>query len=523
MTIAQQVINVITSRCGGGKTQIVIDHLQSDVLTIFASKTVRLSMQSYEDCKKRGVNCKRIDESSVGKGKVLSTVTDLVERYNYTGVLFITHATLANLPNSVLNKAVVIVDEIPQDLAKCLCLSVLDRNAPAIFNTWFNKLPCPHMNYQLVELKEEYRAEALSLANAIRKGVETSYSSIVADILEFLINKTHAVLYTTVTTTKKHGVKHLFQAVQYSPLERVAANATSLTILAANIKDSLFGFIAEQVLDYSLIKVNAGLETKHKNKVTIIPFLKSGKWSATLKNKPVCEALNEASKTSNLTVCQEIQLFSERLLKEDFLLFKNENDDVCINTSKVDVLSTQVHGINSYRHINKASFIGSLNIDPFETKLLRMFAIDNDIELNLVDMVTTGRCYESAYQCLARTGIRNQYVKGDATEYTFIVPDMKYAKYIESWFEAGCVTIDTSHSFTVAKPKVSQEALAKKEDRGLTRLQLAVAILTDKKNKVGKMSDILKSHGVSNVTFCAYKKEFESELTVMGLLKPKKK
>ncbi len=67
-------------------------------------------------------------------------------------------------------------------------------------------------------------------------------------------------------------------------------------------------------------------------------------------------------------------------------------------------------------------------------------------------------------------------------------------------------------------PRAATQA-SKLSNASNKRLQVAINVFTDKKNKVAKMPALLKSHGVSQRTLANYKKEFAAELKALGLIK----
>lgn len=178
---------------------------------------------------------------------------------------------------------------------------------------------------------------------------------------------------------------------------------------------------------------------------------------------------------------------------------------------QASVTTSAVHGMNHLRHLDNAAFLATARPSPFEVKALRMFAKDRGLDADaLVDAVITERCYEAMYQCVARTSIRMPYVKVQGRKHIFVVPDMKYAEYLSEWFVDGCVNIDTSLSLDTL-------SATKREDAYYERRRIAVAILTDKKNKVGKVKDLLMKYGISRPTFSNYVKEHKQHLVEVGL------
>jgi len=143
-----------------------------------------------------------------------------------------------------------------------------------------------------------------------------------------------------------------------------------------------------------------------------------------------------------------------------------------------------------------------------------MFASDHGLSReDIVTAVVTERCHETAYQCVARTSIRNPQPDRDK-EHLIVVPDMEYANYIASWFEQGFATIDTQYSFTTLSSVDRQKATD-------LRKQVVINILLAKQRGLGKIVDLIKQAGISDSTYKRYKKEFYDELVSLGYLKAK--
>jgi len=253
------------------------------------------------------------------------------------------------------------------------------------------------------------------------------------------------------------------------------------------------------------------LVQKHRNQVKIIPFLKKGQWSTTLRMKPANKALmqNDQPVTSDQPVRFLAQAFADTCLAgKDFLITLNQNDRLISSLDRPGVFptSTAVHGMNTFRHLDHAVYLASTNPTPFDIKSFRMFAKDNALDEEKL-------LHETAYQCIARTSIRNDQ-PDPSKEHVIIVPDMDYAEYIAGWFEPGCATIDTRHSYITTYDDSQQL----KEEHRRTAV---IHIMSERLQNKGKLKDLTKKSGISMSSFKRYKKEFQFELEQLGLLKPK--
>ena len=379
-----------------------------------------------------------------------------------------------------------------------------------------------HKGYTSVEIHPDADLEDISrYINNIRQQKDTATTSNVADLLDFLLLGYEAV-YTT--TTKSDGtMTRLYQAVHYHRLKELANHVNFMAILSAQVKDTLFGYIAQQHLDLPIVERDINgkgpLVQKHKNRVRIIPFLKEGKWSTTLREKAAKETLsiNNQLVQSDVQVSVFAQEFADTILsRDDFLITLNTDEKLIdsLDRNGVTQTTTAVHGINRLRHLDHAVYLASTNPTPFDLKSLRMFAITNGLDdKKLIDAVMVERCYETAYQCVARTSIRNDHVKPDM-EHIIIVPDMNYAEYIANWFEPGCALIDTNHSYEKTH-KSDVRDQNKKE-----RLDVITHLLTEKMNKKIKLAELFTKINISRSSYRRYIEEFRPELEQAGLIKP---
>lgn len=301
-------------------------------------------------------------------------------------------------------------------------------------------------------------------------------------------------------------------------------NVGSFAILSAQVKDSLFGFVAQNFLGLTItdadITPGFTLEAKHENNVHIIPFLKEGTWSTTLKSKPANEILyhDNGAVTSTSSVISLAQEFAETLMaNRDFLIILNKRDTQIKSLKRdgVALRKISLQGMNNLRGYDHAVYLASNRPDPFRVKTLQMFASDHKLSReDIVESVVVEKCHENAYQCIARTSIRDQ--SNDPSKvHVLIVPDMGYANYIASWFEPGYATIDTQYSYSTQ--------LSQKQDTAADKRKIIVTqILMERLQGREKLKDIITKSGISKATYERYKREFRVELEQEGLLQPKR-
>lgn len=548
-----KTITGITSVCGGGKTQEVLKDLafrqgMDEKLVIFASLTCALSQQSLEDYHKYanlGLSAECIDSTTVEKGVSVRDVLASRFMYAHKGVLFVTHATLLNETiTPLLAHAEVIIDEVPSTSINHLFLKQSDQNVNEL-RKYCSFEVCPYNTaYSIVTLLDgdvtDSRGIVLSAEEAALMQIEAhsegdnTYSQEFIDVLKFMVKGISVLYY---QTKGAEGTNHVFKAVDYSTLDNLVTNAQSLTILGANIDTSLVGKFITNFLGLELViktSVNGkALPQKYKQKTRIVPFLKSGNWSNSVKSAYGSKVDNLAvNKLSNFTgnedatVIDALHTFVIDNLGLDFIYAQNLTDKPLMTGKEladknIKAISTACHGINGLRHYNKVACVAALNPKPDDIKLLDLMNSAGGLNQGVLSAaLMEDRYLETTLQVIARGSVRN-VTNPTNDEYLVVVADMRAAEYIASKFEDGYCTIDTSTSYELKREEytVSDETKAKRDNAAMERLQVVVAILTDKKNKVDSMPNLLKKHGVSKRTFMNYKDEFKTQLVNQGLLK----
>ncbi len=523
------VIEHVVSRCGGGKSVHTVEqlhiHLEQQTtlsLVLFASKTNALTQQNHDRFQgmidKSGSHVQAVRIDTTTQGLVMDALSSLLSS-KFKGVVFISHHSLAMIKPELLAGVSLFIDEVPQELVKYLSVKYEAQDGGAKWENFITTTKSPHSGYQKVILNPQASTDDIRrfIINVL-EGRDNSTSKEVASLLLFLLDD-YEVLYTT-TTDSNNRVYKLYQTTHWLQLKGIVDNVNQLVILSAQLEHTLFGFIAKNLLNLKIVQVNItsqlSLEARHKNKVRILPLLEKGSWSAQLKSSLASEKLVQRNKlvTSDLSVSDYAQEFVSTVFKnEEFVLTLNNREELigALQKSNVKRTSSAVHGLNKYRDIHHAAYLSSTRPSPFEIKALRLFASDHGLDGDaLIESVIAERCYEASYQCLARTSIRSPQANPEM-EHLFIVPDMKYAKYIATWFEDGCANIDTTRSFATVNAEDQESAF-------YNRRQIVIRILTDKKNKVAKVSELLKREGISQATFSRYKREHRDNLIELGLV-----
>lgn len=528
----QEILHV-SSRCGGGKSREAIRELVRHLASmqpatetyLFASNTLALSDQNYSftlDEVSKYPQC-QIPVKKVDYETAVGTVADEIKKLlkgGYKGVMFISHKALAILSPQLLRDVRVVIDEVPQDLAGTLMV----KHDPSRQNTsWEQYLQFSQTTNgdEIVSLVPNTRASVENLIRDIRSRFDDTLTFSVADLLEHLLVGQEPVYRGKTTIDGKPC--QMYQAVYYHPLKKLVDNVSYLAVLSAQLKDTLFGFICVELLKLPIVEkpVNDStqLEKKHKNRARIIPILSGGDWSTALRKKPANETLVNAQGqfvSSTMPVGMYAQEFAERMLgRQDFMITLNTEEQMLESLAVRGIVrtTTKVHGMNHLTHLDHAVYLAATNLTPFDERIYRKFANDRSLSIaQLLKAIKIERSYETAYQCIARTSVRNQ--PKSLKTHTFIVPDKEYAQYIKGWFDTGCARVFPEKSF-LTKLEYDRRAARQK------RLDTLVSILTQRRNKKAKLKDLLKAACLSRAAYDKHIKEFRLELHLKGLLPSK--
>ncbi|PMN64316.1 hypothetical protein BCT27_10145 [Enterovibrio norvegicus] len=451
----------------------------------------------------------------------------------FNGVVFLSHASLLQTNKHILNFGRVVVDEIPSSAVQLLTLTQTEQTYKHLFQ-YVQFEPCPkNPKFQKVRLKddEETQADAIKLVENSVTGIkakgkrrrDNTFSKEFIQLLKYMLDGFEIIYYTTVADPDSESagqILHVFQAIVYHPAKHLIESTKDLIILGSNIKDSMFGLVAETVIGAEIFETNViyGKElTRHHmhTNVRIVPYLTKRNFSKTLKNSMVNTSLVDRE-TEYKTVVEDIQDFAHQVLGRDYLLFKNEDDKEYYNYESLNVVvrGLHSHGINGYEHITKAAFVGSANPAPDELKLLGVASHELGIgSKTMSKAVLTERYLDPCFQDIGRTAIRNHDEL--ETPCTFVVPDMRAALYLKERIPNA--VIDTSLGYERIK-QTSPEVQAKRDLAAEAKKQVLISFLLDKRAKVGNLKQLCEKHGISKSSYERYRKDFKHDPVVKPLL-----
>lgn len=523
----------VTSCCGAGKSHHTIIELHKhlvkngakldkDSFFVVASKTNALSEQNYrkfaEEAKTSQSNVLyKLINSDVSKNVIKDISLHLSQ--HKSGVLFISHEAAATLTSGELENTTLIFDEVPDNLVFEVRAQHPAKEQGYPWERFLKTYAQEGSNFLLVTLDPAIpRSEISDQIDNIFKGKDTVSSRQVAKLFQFLLDG-HENMYMT-TKDYKNDSYNYYTGISWKRLDELRSHAKSVVVLSAELKRTLLGYVAENVAKIPIQEVNVTdaltLDTKHRRDVVIYPLIENKTWSSHLKKRKASEALLD-SKVQVLpdeTVLENFLRVVSAKLGNDYLLIKNNKDtfsDALIREN-VEIISSSSHGSNNYMHFHHGAYLSSKRPDPTEETSYKLFSRRYGLkEQDLINCIVTERCYESAYQCLARTSIRDPNNKFQGP-HQLIVPDMEYAKYIASWFDQGYATIDTSLACTV----LGTQAMQDKQIKDYLRI---AQILKDKLAGKGTIKYLVKQAGISMGTYENHRKLYKPQLQKDGLIK----
>lgn len=524
----------IKSRCGGGKSRHTVQQMYSyiaknpDETVVFASNTNKLTRQNHEEFTTTNnvatnpVNSCRIDIDTTPNSTTVRAALNKVLDEGLQGVIFVSHEILGTIDAKKLRNVKLIIDEVPSSLVKHFEVHYEFRDQGSTWEQDIITVPCPHSNYQKVMINPNAsRAEVQRRIDNSRQGFDNSITKEVVMLLEFLLEG-HEVMYTRKYRSDGKFLS-IYQAIRWQKLEEVINNAKSVAILSAQLRDTLVGFVLEKIMKKTIEEIpiidGLTLETLHKHRVRIFPIIERDRWSSYLKKKPTNEALSYQGKPVKSP--QSVSLYAQEIAASILqgkasLLFLNNKEEQheLLSNACIEKISISSHGRNDLTGFDHAVYLASNRPNRNEENSLKLFAEDHGYSGDdIMKALLIGRCYETAYQGVARTSIRENHVDLDK-EHIFIVPDEEYAEYLKSWFDGGA-QIDLTYLHTLQPTSASQE-------KEKSTLNLVRQIRSDYLSKKGKLKELLVQYSLKEKTYKRYVAKFRNELETDGLIKPRR-
>ncbi|HDM8199027.1 TPA: DEAD/DEAH box helicase family protein [Vibrio harveyi] len=560
----KQIVDILERLCGLGKTRGTLQLLAKmkaggdKQFTVIASPTLVLSEQSYNNfydelCKLMPVtevhnHLRIIDKDHVPHvGTALDDLyTEVVKDKLFTGVVFITHDSLFNENTTLLLRdARVVIDECPTSAISMVTLPVDNKHIKQVLKYCdrveftYGKDNYGHtQKCEKVTLKQD-TATTFEVATIIRnydEGHNRLVSEEYIDLMRFLQCDYSITYYTTGTT-------HLFQAINSKGIRNVLHNSKYLTVLGANIRDSLFGILAEERYGYTLNQITdfngVKADAKHEHSVKVIQYLADGhNISNSLKDQRVCDAL--VGRTEEHTVRDDMYIQAVKELGSDFVFCVNNEDGKKLSRpvakqyneykeklrdekKYIHEISTHVHGRNDFNHLHKVAIVAVANLSNEEISLLKAAAFDLGVSADrLIYCALVDRYLDPAYQVALRCSLRNAYDPMTSVECVLFVGDSRVTEYLHPRF-SGSFEVADRHKYK----RVSDEA---KDFEKETRYKTVCTVLLEAQLQAGKprtnrltMPQILENTGISKRTFDRMKVEFADDLIARGLWKPNRK
>jgi hypothetical protein len=523
----------VKSRCGGGKTQRTIEYLypflsgNPNEKVIFSSKTNKLTAQSYEGFKAipsqasgSPMSFQRIDSDTVPPSSSVRKALDARLDQKEGGVIFVSHKALRTVDPKKLRDVRLIIDEVPDCLVNHVHVSYEYKDSGSSWETLIKTEPCSGTEYQKVTLDASASEKEIQRRiDNIRSGIDNSTSKDVADLLEFLL-ASHEVMYTT-SQHSNGKVMKIYLATDWKQLENLVTHSKRMAILSAQLQDTLAGFVVEKVMNTPIVEVQVDpkviLEDQHAAHAIIYPLVEANRWSSSLKKDKANErlTLHGQAVTSTQTVGLYAQEVAQSVLQgKPTLLTINSKEDQheCWEGYPYKEITSSAHGQNNHTEYHNAVFLSSMRPDNDETNALKLFAKHhNQCPHEIIQTVLRERCHEAAYQCIARTSVRNPNITLE-TPHIFVVPDEDHAEYVANWFKPGMARINRTYLHQRRKALAS-------ERRDQERFNLIVQIRTEYLAG-SKLKNLKQKYGIIDKTYQRTINKFRPELEQAGLIKP---
>ncbi|HGY9608159.1 hypothetical protein [Vibrio harveyi] len=543
-------VAVYEALCGFGKTSEYLKYelekqLEERRLTLMAQPTLLLSSQSYLNYTRLLVEAipnanvaeyALLIDSSIHKNvqTELERIRKLHVEGKFTGVVFLTHSSLFNdAMATMLRASHVVVDETPSSAINLLRLNVSAIHINQIRELCdFEAVTYSDDNghtetVERVTLKDDIQTRFD--VDAIIENHESQFDEYASEkyikLLKFL-RSNYSVTYCA------NSLNHTFQAINTKGIHHILHNSKSLVILGANVKQSLFGVLAEHQFkasfDYFTSLNGVALDGKHEHPVKITSYLHKGIMTKKLKGSPVCVGLADREETHTVRDDMVTKIL-DQFGSDPFLLCMNSYDmdelsepirkrlQTGIDSGQIQVCSTQVHGRNEFKELTKVAVIATANLNKHEIALLRAASVDLGIEAkHLLDAALIERSLEAIYQVILRIYLRNKYDPSNPTICEVFVTDPRMSQYLAS--RCSGEVINSGECGYVKALDAKRDADKEK------RFETVCNILHDKNAQKGKpraekmtIVQILEKYGISKRTFANYKAEFAFELARAGL------
>lgn len=525
-------IQHVKSRCGGGKTQRTIEYLypfitgNPDEKVIFSSKTKKLTDQSFKNFKSRAhqvadsqIALQRIDTDTVSASSSVRRELDAWLDQQEGGVIFTSHAALRKIDPEKLQNVRLIIDEVPDNLVKHVRVSYEYKDNGSSWETLIKTEFCPGTQYQKVTLDPSAsRKEVRRRIDNIRSGIDNSVTREVAELLEFLLAG-HEVMYTTAQQTNGK-VMSFYLATDWEQLENLVTHSKQMAILSSQLRDTLVGFVLGKVMGTPIVETQIDsevtLETHHAARAVIYPLVEGNRWSSSFKRANANERLSYWGKAVAST--QPVGLYAQQVAQDILqgrptLLILNTKDPEheCWEGYPYKRITSAAHGQNDHTDYHHATFLSSNRPDKYETHALKLFARSHGLcPDEIIQTVLRERCHETAYQCIARSSVRNPKT-GPETQHTLVVPDEAHAEYIAGWFEPGMATIDRTYMHQQRSTTVSEE-------RNEAVFNLIVKIRTEYLAGEAPLKDLRQKYGLDAKKYQRYVNKFRATLEPAGLM-----
>ena len=420
-----------------GKTHAVISHLSvSNDRAVIACKSISLLNQTLKD-----LNDKAVPVIGIHSGNTVGSVGSSIEQAlrSDVPVILCTHDGLFAIKNKDnCHGRDLYIDEVPS-IAKFAHLEI--EPVDLCMSEW-----------ELVEDKPKIAKYKLNTSKAIE--IQRRVKNKLENHNLKIFSEEYYGLMTALSEGQVVYVDKESNNVNYIkciPVDDWFLKFSSVTIMAANLSDTMEGKLLEHLYNYQFIDSELILSRSgysNLNRVTLYPLLKQGNYSRYLENTPCGDG----------DMFGALQRQALSIVGDDKYIYTVNKDNQKANNEGWEngtLVPYNPHGRNDLMNYTNVIALFRYNPNSQNAKMLRAFGESIGVGCELYDAYITSKYLEPIFQLLTRSDIRDM---NGRKECKFVVPDARIANYlINGWLKG--VVVDCSYA--ISAPVIEKKASRK--------------------------------------------------------------
>ncbi|WP_148262791.1 hypothetical protein [Acetobacter tropicalis] len=478
-------VHYTSALCGAGKTFGTYEYIKENLITIkrciLVQPTYENLKESQKALKQRGINSKIITNETVPMGMtVTACILNHVQNFQWNEVLLLTHEgfirSALSIPQADKQLITVFFDETYVSSFSMISINlstnknIILQNLATYNTSMDNVLGLSLPPTKVLHLRTPKGSDVVN--DLLRELTEKVLSHNLWDsyTLEDSFNefKTTSNVFTAYFRVKKEVFEH-FKDVYF---------------LAAHFEDQMMNKVLRSEGLIINRKENIKLQfTKHTNTTkTNIHYMIDRNFSKGIR-KVLCEN-NKTLMENMINVADVILDGREHLLVPNNDMNPNKKQSEKEHngikfTKNGKLISSYVHGLNQYQHLNDIFFLSALNYSDLMKRGIVTILGLSDEEIEKTNILS------STYQACSRISIRN---RNDDSERNIIVPDRRSAMYLAEIYNIPEERI-FNHSDEMYLPEPKESGRPKQENLSPAKER---KLKTDSKKKIIKQINEIK-------------------------------